>query len=184
VVKQWRDSFRSRSVVFISPFPTAECAQRLEAATVRGAAAFLGSASSRTGRRLYGTLGWPQVEVARVRNSGRGSLQVYFDGVIKPASGGGTMLRGTIGLRSPKLPFLVANSVVGLVFAAAITVGVVTGAVPGGHHHDPSLLLVPALLVAGFVVMLASIPDRARRQTQQLLDDLSNILGATATIEP
>ena len=163
-----------------SPYPPAECSRRLEEATARAGSAFPGSASSRTRRRrLYGTLGWPEVQVTRAGTSGRGSLQVYFDGAIKPASGGGTMLRGTIGLRSPKLPFLVASCVGWLAFAAAIAVGMANGAIPGGQDG----LLVPAVVAVGNVAMLASAPGRVSSQAQQLLHELCDILGATATME-
>ena len=180
-MRWWRGAFRPRPVVFISPYPPAECSRRLEAATARGMTGFLSQYSAAFGGRLHGTLSWPGIRVSRGQTSR--NWQVYFDGAIKPASGGGTVLRGTVGLRSSMLPFLVAFSVAVLAFVAAMTAGVVNGAVSDGQDQDLFGLLVPAILVAGYVAMLASIPGQVGSQTQRLLDELSEILGSTATME-
>jgi len=165
--------------VFTSPFPPAECARRLEEATTRGSGTgFRGPAPIRASRPLYGTLGWPEVQVKRAR-TGSGSLQVYFDGLIKPTSGGGTMLRGTIGLQSPNVALWVASSVIGLVFIVAVAIGMVSGTVPGGTHG----VVLPAVLAIGDVAMLALIPSRVSSQARQLLYELSRVLEATATME-
>jgi hypothetical protein len=171
-------------VAITSPFPPAECGRRLEEATARGAIAgslgpiFTGGPR----RRLFGRVSPARVRVSRL-GWGRGGSLPRFDGRIETAPDGGTVLRGTIGPAPGHLPIL-------LVILAEWSVNVLLAVASGirhvaaGHPHQalPDFL-VPSIMLAFYVYIVAFAPRQIRSLSKRLLGELGEILGATATME-
>jgi hypothetical protein len=183
-VARWKAAFRPRTVVFTSPLPTAESSLRLQKATGRMVmGVYVRSIPSYgPGPRLYGTAAPPQFRVA-LRAARRGSWQPVFDGVIKPAAGGGTILRGAVGPPSSSPTSIVVTAAVLAVTDIGLLAGVVAS-VLSGSGPDPATLLLPvSVLLAGYIAIAASLPGRIRSDTERLLGELSGILGSTVTME-
>ena len=185
-VTRWKAAFRPHTVVFTSPLPTAECSRRLQSATAHSQmGAYFGSiASSGPAPRLYGTAAPPQFRVALVRASSRaGNWQPVFDGVIKPAAGGGTILRGTVAPPSSSRSSTMVIAAVLALLVIGVSAGVVASIV-SGSGPGPAVLLLPfTVLAVVYISIAASLPGRIRSDTGQLLGELSGILGSTVTME-
>jgi hypothetical protein len=92
------------------------------------------------------------------------------------------MLRGTIGPPPASLPgFMVVSAVWAVVLPAMVAAGV-DGLVSGSAAGLP-FLLVPGVLAAAYAAVVVRAPRQIRSDSQLLLDDLSQILGSTGTIE-
>jgi hypothetical protein len=170
--------------VITSPFPPAECGRRLEEATARGwIAGYLGPVfTGGPRRRLFGRVSPARVRVSRL-GWGRGGSLPRFDGRIETAPDGGAVLRGTIAPPPGFLPIL-------LVILAEWSVSTFLAVASGIRHLGtgyPHLalpdFLLPGIILAFYVYILVFAPRQIRSQRKRLLGELSEILGATATIE-
>jgi hypothetical protein len=167
--------------VITSPFPQAECGRRLAAVTARSqVTGYLRPVFAGGPRpRLYGQVSLVRARVARVDRS---RLEVRFDGAIHAAPDGGTVLHGTVGPSPVNLPAYVGFSVVWAVIATAMIAAGVGGVVSGSGPGLP-FLLVPGFLIAFYITIMATLPGQIRREAQRLVDELGEVLGATATME-
>jgi hypothetical protein len=161
--------------VLTSPFSPAECGRRLVAATdPRPPVSFLqivGTPQS----MLVGDVGPSHLRVAQPLRNRR--VQPWFEGVVNPARQGGTIVRGTVGLRSAQLvPWRVFSVVVALIVVVMIAAGVestVSGSAPG-----PAMLAVPGFVTAFYALAWALTSWQARSESELLVGTLSEILGA------
>jgi hypothetical protein len=96
---------------------------------------------------------------------------------------GGTTLRGTVAPPAASLPVFIVFSVVWVVVTFAMIATGVNGIASGSAAGLP-LLVVPAILDAAYAAVVVTAPRQIRSDSQLLLDDLSQILGSTGTIDP
>jgi hypothetical protein len=180
-VKRWTGTFKPRPVAFTSPFPPAECSRRLQAATARDEMAgylrpiFTGGPAP----RLHGKVSPARVRVARPRGSG----YAWFDGTIEQAPYGGTILRGTIAPHRASLPVLLVILTAWSLFIPIALVSGIRFLVAGHPHQALPDLLVPGIVLAFYVIVVAVTPQGIRSQVRRLFNELSEILGSTATME-
>jgi hypothetical protein len=182
--RAWVAQFRPRPVTLSSPYPPAECGRRLERVTVRNQfGRYLGSRAGLPAPRLLGQVSPAWVRVACLPSGGgRNSIRPWFDGVIETAPDGGTILRGTVAPPPSSLPvFLMISVVWALIVPGTFAAGV--GSIVSGSGPGLPLVLVPGFMAAVYGVIVAVTPGQIRAETERLLGELSQILGATATIE-
>jgi hypothetical protein len=172
--------------VFASPFPPAECDRRLAAATTRiprgGQLGLILAVGPRP--TLVGEVSPSRVRVALPPSGSRGSyLESWFEGVINPALHGGTVVRGTAGPRSSSL---VPARVISVILAVLVVIMTASGVAStiSGSGPGPVMLVVPGFLTAFCVLSWAVTSRQTRSRTELLVGKLSEILEATATIEP
>jgi hypothetical protein len=182
----WPAGFRSRPVVLSCPHPDSECLRRLALVTTqRGTTSWYldPRTAGRPDPRLRGDVGPSRLSVARFEDaSGRNSFAPWLDARLEPDPGGGTTLRGRIGLH-PAVRILIPliAGVGGLIAVAAVLGGIALLV----HGHLSGLL--PAVLIplgmtaffAGFnVVGLRSL----ERDIPKLVEEMNSILDSTATL--
>ena len=104
-------------------------------------------------------------------------LQPWFEGIVNPARQGGTIVQGTVGLRSAQLMGLrVISVMVALIAVVLVAAGVestVSGSAPG-----PATFAVAGFVTAFYSLGWALISGQARSESELLLGKLSEILGA------
>jgi len=164
--------------VITSPYPPAECGQRLERVTVKyRPRQYSVARAGRPAPRLRGQVSPARVRVAQPLDYSRNSLVPWFDGVLEMAPDGGTILRGTVGLPSASLPaFVFVSAVWAVVIGALLAHGARTLAAGNPLQALPPLL-IPCGMLAAYAVVVALTPRQLRSQTWQLLNELSGILG-------
>jgi hypothetical protein len=145
---------------------------------------YLGPALSGGPRlRLYGEADAARARVARLPpyKNERNRPEVWFEGAIHTAPEGGTVLHGTVRLSSRVLPAYVAFSVVWAVLFAGMVAAGVNGIASGS---GPAFLLVPVLMTTLYVAFVVVTVGQVLPEARRLLDELCEVLGATATMEP
>jgi hypothetical protein len=144
---------------------------------------YLGPALSGGPRlRLYGEADAARARVARLPPyKRRNRPEVWFDGAIHTAPDGGTVLHGTVRLSSRSVPFYVTISVVWAVLFAGMVAAGVNGIASGS---GPAFLLLPLFMTALYVAFVVATVGQVLPEARRLLDELCEILGATATMEP
>jgi hypothetical protein len=143
---------------------------------------YLGSRAGLPAPRLLGQVSPARVRVARLPDYSRNSLLPWFDGVIETAPDGGTILRGTVTPPPSSLPvFLMISVVWALIVPGTFAAGV--GSIVSGSGPGLPLVLVPGFMAAVYGVIVAVTPRQIRSQRSRLLGELSEVLGATATME-
>jgi len=133
--------------------------------------------------RLRGEVGAQAIRVARFQDSaGRNSFLPWLTLTVEPDGRGGTVLTGTVG------PWLGAPAFVGayaMIFSCVALAGLIAGptalAATGSARALP-VLLVPVFVGALGVLVLVVCRNSLPRHVSALLREVSDILGASATM--
>src|ERR1700722_16529703 len=129
--RMWLGSFGRRPVTLSSPYPVAECLQRLAAVTTsRGRATWY--LDPRTARRpdpvFKGELYPSRTRLARFAPGGRNSFVAMLEVRLDPAADGGTSLSGWAGMPAGAFQATFLTTVGALVSLGLLTAG---GGPPG-----------------------------------------------------
>jgi hypothetical protein len=173
--RRWFAFLSRHQVVLASPHPPAECGRRLEAVT--GGRLF----GRGGGLPLQGRVSPALIRVAiRPPMGSRNSLTAWFIGRIEQGPDGGTLVVGTVGPDdSSGAVFTAVSGVWALIVPIMLAVGVAS--LVSGHPELP-FLLIPIAFVAVYAGLLVTLPGKAQREIQQLLDELNAILSSTAAL--
>jgi hypothetical protein len=168
--------------VITSPFPPDECVRRLQAVTAGSLmSGYLGAIfTGRPRPRLCGRVGPARVRLSR-QSSGEGVIR--FNGTVEQAPDGGTILRGTIAPPPTSLPVLLVILAAWSLIIPVVLASGISFLIAGHPHQALPDLLVPGIMLAFYVIFVAFTPRQIRSQAERLLDELSEILGSTATME-
>jgi hypothetical protein len=166
--------------VFFSPLPPAECGRRLAAATARDLpGGYLRQVvAGEPASRLVGDVSPSRVRVAVPPRSRRS--QPWFEGVINPARHGGTIVRGTVGLRSSGLVTMRVLSVM-VAFVVAVLTAAGLESTVSGSGPGPAMLVVPGFLTAFYLFAWAVTAWQTQSEAELLKRELAEILGAASS---
>jgi hypothetical protein len=181
----WLGSFGRRPLVLSSPYPVAECLQRLAAVTTsRGPTRWY--LDSRTALRpdplFKGELYQSRTRLARFAAArGRDSFVAMLEVRLDPQADGGTALSGWIGMPAGTFQATMFTVIGGLVSLGLLAAGVVQLVL--GHIIGllPTLAFpLPAAFIAGFF----AIGHRSlESDIAELVHEVNEVLGATGAAD-
>lgn len=186
-IRGWLVGLRPRPVVLSSTCPPSECTARLVTVTARhGLGAWYRDPQNyiyhRGDPRLMGTVDLYQISVSRYPEAaGRNSFAPLLQAQMEAAAGGGTTLRGSIGLHPAVRVVLPAMAVVwGAAVLVPFAVGI--GRLVTGHINGLLLTCLSPLLWAVPMVGITFIGVRSLKNgIPKLIDEICGILDASAT---
>lgn len=173
----WFAGFRSRPVVLSSPHPPSECLQQLATVTAeRGYSWFLASENiGRPDPRFRGQIGPSRILVARFEDSLRqNSFVPWLHLIPEPSADGGTILAGTIGLRSDaRVVILMTTGLASLISLSMLAAVVVSGQLSGAPF-----ILISLAMVAVSVGFDIAGPRSLEREIPKLIGEVNELLDS------
>lgn len=177
--------FRRQPVVLDSPLPVAECQRRLEAVTADRSYLSWHLNPAHVGRpepRFRGWVGGDRVLLAQfVDAGGRNSFAAWLQARIEPDAAGGTMLTGSVGLRTEvRAVMLIVFGGWALFALSVLAAGIAQAA--SGHV----LALIPAVLIplgmTGILTGFSCVGLRSlEREIPRVLRAVGGVLESTTS---
>jgi hypothetical protein len=182
--RTWLGSFGRRPVALSSPYPVAECLQRLAAVTtLRGRTTWY--LDPRTAMRpdplFKGELYPSRTRLARFAvTGGQNSFVALLEVRLDPRPDGGTALSGWIGMPAGAFRATMFTVLGGLVSLGLLAAGVVQLAL--GHIIGLVPTLTSPLPAAAFIGMFALGHRSLEADIAELVHEVNGVLGTTGTL--
>jgi hypothetical protein len=183
--RMWLGSFGRRPVTLSSPYPVAECLQRLAAVTTsRGRTMW--HLDPRTAQRpdpfFKGELYPSRTRLARFAvTGGQNSFVAMLEVRLDPAADGGTALSGWVGRPAGAFQATFLTVVGGLVGIGLLAVGVVQLAL--GHIIGLVPTLTSPLPEAAFIGVFAIGHRSLESDIAELIQEVNEVLGSTGVAD-